>query len=203
MNQVSYVVLSYGNQPSLTKCLKTFRLFHPEDPLIVVDNGGPNLELTEQISKMFNAKFFVNPGNESLSKIMNMGVEVSETPYVCIVTNGVEFTARLTEQFVKAFERDPLTVVVGGLLMYSDGKIQHGGGRRFWNDKAMGHYGQNKYPFQAKLCSIPAYRIYVTGATAAIRKDFWQENKYDETLTMSCEDTDLCFKAWQSGKRVY
>ena len=201
--KVTYVVLSYGRQDLTMKCLTSFRKFHGEDPVIVADNGGPNGEMTKKLCEMFNAGYVVNPLNDSLSKLMNLGVEAAQTEYVCIVTNGVEFTTRLTEQFEKDFEKDPLTVVVGGLLMYSDGRIQHGGGRRFWNHNAMGHYGQTKYPHQAKMCLNTAYRLYVTGATAAIRKDFWQENRYDENLTMSCEDTDICFRAWKAGKRVF
>ena len=201
-NNVTYVILAYGAQALVLKCLQTFRLFHSDDPIIVCDNGGPDGKRTKEIAEMFGAKYILNPGNESLSKIMNLGVEASETDYVCIVTQGVEFTTRLTEQFERDFAKDPLTVMVGGLLIYPDGKIQHGGGRRFWNYGAMGHYGQNMYPYQAKLCTIPAYRLYVTGATAAICKSFWQDHKYDETITMSCEDTDMCFKAWQDGKRV-
>jgi hypothetical protein len=156
---------------------------------------------------MFNAEYICNPSNDSLSKLMNMGVDKAQTDYVsdyvCIVTQGVEFTTRLTEQFVKDFEADPLHVIVGGLLFYPDGRIQHGGGRRFWNYSAMGHYGQGKLPHQAKLCLIPAYRLYVTGATAAVRKSWWQDHKYDEVLTCSCEDTDLCFRAWKDGKKVF
>ena len=202
MGKLTYGILAYGNQNLVTKCLQTFRLFHPDDPIIVGDNGGPDGELTKQICQMFNATYIINPTNDSLSKLMNMIIDKAETEYVCLVTQGVEFTTRLTEQFESDFERDPLVAVIGGLLMYPDGRIQHGGGRRFWNYGAMGHYGQGQYPHQAKLCSIPAYRLYVTGATAAIRKSFWQGNKYDETITMSCEDTDICFKAWQSGNRV-
>lgn len=201
--KTSYVVLTYGNQSALTKCLQTFRIFHSDDPLIVADNGGPDGELTKTITTAFGGTYICNPSNDSLSKLMNMGMAEAKTDYVCIVTSGVEFNARLTEQFEKDFDADPLHVIIGGLLFYSDGKIQHGGGRRFWNYQAMGHYGQGKFPWQAKLCSIPAYRIYVTGATAAIRKSWWESNKYDENLTMSCEDTDLCFRAWQDGKKVF
>lgn len=200
---VTYVVLAYGNQNLLIKCLQTFRLFHPSDPLIVADNGGPDGELTKRLTENFKGTYILNPLNDSLSKLMNMGVAEAKTPYVCIVTHGVEFTTRLTEQFEKDFEKDPLVSCVGGLLMYPDGRIQHGGGRRFWNYGAMGHYGQNKFPHQAKLCLIPAYRMYVTGATAAIRKSSWEKHPYDEKLTMSCEDTDFCFKSWQAGERVF
>lgn len=203
MAKTGYVVLAYGNQNLLLKCLQTFRIFHTDDPLVVADNGGPDGALTKELTERFGGKYICNPLNDSLSKLMNMGVDACDADYVCIVTSGVEFTTRLSEQFNSDFERDPLTVMVGGLLFYPDGKIQHGGGRRFWNYNAMGHYGQGKYPYQAKLCTIPAYRIYVTGATAAIRKEFWQDHKYNESLTMSCEDTDICLQAWQSGKRVY
>jgi GT2 family glycosyltransferase len=203
MKKVSYVVLSFGRQDLTVKCLTTFRKFHPDDDLVLADNGGPNLENTVAIAAMFGAKLVVNPANDSLSKLMNMGIEVTDGDFVCLATNGVEFTTRLTEQFIRDFERDEKTAVVGGLLFYPDGRIQHGGGRRFWNSQAMGHYGQHRFLHQVKLCTIPSYRLYVTGATAAVRKSFWKEHPYDETLKMSCEDTDMCFKAWQSGMNVY
>ena len=86
--KVSYVVLSYGRQDLLMKCLTTFRRFHQDDPLIVADNGGPDMDKTREVCKMFNAKLVINPLNDSLSKIMNLGCEAAETDYVCIVTNG-------------------------------------------------------------------------------------------------------------------
>lgn len=201
--KVTYVILGFGKQDLTMKCLTSFRKFHPDDPLILTDNGGPNVDLTRQVAEMFGAKFILNPANDSLSKLMNMGVEASETEYVCLATNGVEFTTRLTEQFILDFEKDEKIAVVGGLLFYSDGRIQHGGGRRFWNSSAMGHYGQHRYPSQVKLCTIPSFRMYVTGATSAVRKSFWKDRPFDEELLMSCEDTDMCFKAWQNGMKVY
>jgi GT2 family glycosyltransferase len=200
---VTYVVTTYGKQNLLYNCLNTFRKFHPDDPLIVVDNGGPNVEQTEAICKLFNALLFRFVSNGSLSKVMNTGMEEAQTPYVCICNNDLEFTTRLTEQFEMDFEKDPLIKIVGALLMYPDGRIQHGGGRRFWNHQAMGHYGQGKFPYQAKLCSIPAYRMYVTGAMSAVRKDWWAEHKYDEEMQMGCEDTDLCFRTWKEKGRVF
>ncbi len=202
MNRVTYVVLSYSKPELLMRCLVSFRKYHPEDPIIVIDNGGPDWDQVHQVAEMFKARSIQVLGNGPLSRIMNMGIDLSETPYTCIVTNGVIFNKRLTEQFERDFEEDPQIAIVGGLLFYPDGRIQHGGGYRRWNEKAMGHYGHGKLPHQALLCSIPAYRIYVTGATAAIRKDFWKDHKYDETFMVSCEDTDLCFQAWASGWRV-
>lgn len=200
--KVTYAVLSYGKPELLMRCLLSFRKWHPTDPLIVLDNGGPDWEKVKATGEMFGARMERREGNGPLSKMMNLGIELSETEFTCIVTNGVIFTRYLTDQFVKDFEADPKTAIVGGLLFYPDGRIQHGGGYRRWNEKVMGHYGHGKLSHQALLCSIPAYRIYCTGATAAIRKEFWKDHKYDETFMVSCEDTDLCFQAWESGWRV-
>ncbi|MDE2101895.1 MAG: glycosyltransferase, partial [Patescibacteria group bacterium] len=200
---VTYSILTYGRQDLLIRCLQSFRKFHPEDPLIVTDNGGPEGDKSKAITEMYGGLYLNNPPNDSLSKIMNMGVEASKTPYTCITTNGVIFTKRLTEQFEANFIRDPKIAVVGGLLFYPSGRIQHGGGFRRWNEGRMGHYGHGKEIEQAGLCLIPAYRMYVTGAVAAIRKEFWETNHYDEQLTMSCEDTDICMKAWVFGNRVF
>ena len=200
--KVTYAVLSYGKPELLMRCLLSFRKYHQDDPLIVLDNGGTDWDKVKSTGEMFGARMERREGNGPLSKMMNVGIELSETEYTCIVTNGVIFTKRLTEQFEKDFEEDPKTAIVGGLLFYPDGRIQHGGGYRRWNEKVMGHYGHGKLPHQALLCSIPAYRIYCTGATAAIRKRFWQDHKYDENFMVSCEDTDLCFQAWSDGWRV-
>lgn len=203
MGNVTYSVLTYGRQDILIRCLQSFRKFHPDDPLIVTDNGGPEGDKSKIITEMYGGLYLNNPLNDSLSKIMNMGVEVSLTPYTCIVTNGVIFTKRLTEQFEVDFEFDSKIAMVGGLLFYPSGKIQHGGGFRRWNEGRMGHYGHGKDLAEAQLCTIPAYRMYVTGAVGAIRRSFWEKHHYDENLTMSCEDTDICLKAWLSGNRVF
>lgn len=201
--KVTYVITTYGKHNFLFNCLLSFRKYHPEDECIVIDNGGPDMATTRELCSMFKAKFGMVPKNGSLSKVMNDGVDHAKTDYVCICNNDIIFTRRLTEQFESDFEKDEKIVMVGGLLYYPDGHIQHGGGYRRWNEKQMGHYGHGKAVKHAGLCLIPAYRIYVTGAMAAIRKSFWEKEKYDVDLAMSCEDTDICFRAWKSGNRVF
>jgi hypothetical protein len=87
--------------------------------------------------------------------------------------------------------------VVGHLLRYPDGRIQHGGTHRVPNAIGFPHLDSTRI-------TEPSEMEAVTAASMLVRKDaFNAVGGFDESYFMYLEDTDLCLKLRTSGYMVY
>lgn len=95
---------------------------------------------------------------------------------------------------------DSRTAVVGGLLRYPNGKIQHGGMHRPPGVFGFGHIDHNqKTPSIRQPCEMEA----VTFAAALVRREaFFQVRGFDERYDCYSEDADLCMTLHAAGWRV-
>ena len=197
MNQVTYIIPVYGKPGLLVACLSSFRKFHPEAKVIVVDDCGPNPTEIKYLASHYEADFIARGINGGFAAAVNTGIALVSTPYVCLVNDDLVFTRPIEEVILKNFQRDPKISVLGGLLLYPDGRIEHGGG--YYNYFGVKHYGEKMWPHQAKLCGIPAYRFFVTGALMALKSNI----RFDETYVNDSEDAAACVDVWAKGGRVF
>jgi GT2 family glycosyltransferase len=197
LNLVTYVLPVYGKPGLLTACLSSFRKFHPDSRVIVVNDAGPDDLEMDSIATFYNAEFISRATNGGFAAAVNEGIRAAGTPYVCLVNDDLEFTRPVEDVILNNFERDPKIAVLGGLLLYPDGRIEHGGG--YYNYFGAKHYGEKMWPHQAKLCGIPAYRFFVTGALMALKS----QARFDETYINDSEDAALCVDMWINEARVF
>ncbi len=93
--------------------------------------------------------------------------------------------------------------VVGALLMYPDGAIQHAG-IATWLINGAGHPGRNlrecaHWPWLRYTREVTA----VTGACLAVRRaDFERIGGFDEGFPVNFNDVDLCLRFWKAGLKV-
>jgi hypothetical protein len=87
--------------------------------------------------------------------------------------------------------------VVGHLLRYPDGRIQHGGTHRVPGAIGFPHLDSTRI-------TEPSEMEAVTAASMLVRKDaFNAVGGFDESYFMYLEDTDLCLKLRTAGYMVY
>lgn len=204
MNTTTFVVPVFGKPGILTTCLSTLRKFHPTQEVLVVDDCGPDGKEIEEICSIYDAKYFRRPGNGGFAAAVNTGILKAVTPYVCLVNSDLEFTKEIESVIEKRFDFDRFIDVIGGLLFYPNGRIEHGGG--YYNYFTVKHYGEGKFPHQAGLCLLPAYRFFVTGALFAIRRIRQGEpgiHLFDEAYKNDSEDADYCLWIWEKSGRVF
>ncbi len=92
------------------------------------------------------------------------------------------------------------TAVVGCLMRYPDGTIQHGGTLRRQGEMGWGHLDHKKLePTLKEPCEME----FVCLACAIVRRDaFYQVDGYDEAYDCYSEDADLCLKIRRNGWKV-
>lgn len=173
--------------------------------IIIVDDGSPK-ELQSRIeseSLKRNIKLIRNETNVGFSRTVNRGLDGASGEYLILVNNDVQFVQNVTEEIERSFESDKKTGIVGALLFYPNGTIQHGGIYALAKGQ-FSHRGWHRTPDQAPEALRPEYLIGVTGALFAIRRQAYSEiGPFNSEYFLACDDTEYCLRAWQKDWRVF
>lgn len=90
--------------------------------------------------------------------------------------------------------------LIGHLLRYPDGRIQHGGKYRNPGMRGWGHIAQNHFDSEI---TEPKEVENVTGASILVsRKAFYQIDGNDETFQMYAVDDDMCLSLRSRGHKI-
>lgn len=177
--------------------------------IIILDNnseqeetfrGFRKLEEAHENLRVIEAKFDFN-----WSRLNNFGMSHANGEVFLFLNNDVEVISEdwLSRLVEKAVQKN--VGVVGGLLLYEDGTIQHGGviaGMGGWGDhvfKGMEpvHYGS---PFLSPM--VTRNVTAVTGACMAISKKVIEDiGGFDERFIICGSDVEICIRAIQQGYR--
>jgi len=187
----------------LIECIASFQKHHGKDhEIIVVEDGsdsGTQL-LVKSRCEALGCKVLLSKENRGFSKSMNWGIREASGDVIISVNNDVLFTKPILHYIMQDFERDPKVGIIGALLYYSNGVIQHGG--IFRNGFSFGHRGYQKRYENAPEVHTHKYLIGVTGAVYAMRRGMFEDvGLFDEDYFISCDDTQYCIRAWEKGWR--
>lgn len=177
--------------------------------ILVLDNNSEE-EITfrgfEKLEKQYeNLRVLKAAFEFNWSKLNNFGISHAKGDIFLFLNNDVEviegeWMTRLAEKAVQE-----KVGVVGGLLLYEDGTIQHGGvvaGMGGWADhvfKGMNpvHYGS---PFVSPV--VTRNVTAVTGACMAVsRKTLEKIGGFDERFIICGSDVEICIRAIEHGYR--
>lgn len=90
--------------------------------------------------------------------------------------------------------------LVGQLLFYPDGTIQHGGTYRNPGDSGFGHLDLG---LRTPRITEPVEMENITLASGLVRRSaFFQVRGFDERYKFYCEDNDLCMKLRKAGWKI-
>lgn len=192
------------------QCLKSLRQTAGDRcEVLVVDDGSPERDLVEGLAKLCEAYAceLVDKGrNEGFAKTVNVGLRraLLEERDAVLVNNDIEFG--LTRDWLGYMERqanddgEGLAAVVGALLIYPNGLIQHAGIHFSLLTREFDHryrYGPGNLP-EAQIATV----CPVTGALQFVRHECLVEvGLYDETFRLGWEDVDYNVRVWLSGRQ--
>lgn len=177
--------------------------------VMLIDDGSPDAELVgalADIAELNGARFFAKDENEGYARTINVGLRrcLVEGRDAITINSDIEFG--LTSDWLGLMQRQMrsdgqgLASVVGALLLYPNGLIQHGGVFFSVLTRDFGHrfnYGPGNLP-EAQIATV----CPVTGALQFIRHECLQTvGLYDETFRMGWEDVDYCVRVWLSGRQ--
>lgn len=187
--------------------LQSIRKTEPAVEVLLVDDASPAVELVDEIeaaTSRLEMKLSRQTKNEGFARTVNVGLRraLEEGRDAILVNADMEFIdqgwiARMQAQ--RTEDGSEPAAIVGGLLLYPSGLIQHAGIFFSMLHRTFGHiyqYGPGDLP-EAQH----ARRCPVTGALQFIRHECLVEvGLYDEDFRMGFEDVDYCIRAFQSGR---
>jgi GT2 family glycosyltransferase len=189
----------------LLACLVTLQQTAPNVRTLVVDDCSPATELIDQLEAIIGqvgAELVRKPENTGFSRTVNVGLrEALATGADAVLINAdIEFD---TPGWLEAMQERTDTngnpaAVVGALLIYPIGVIQHAGVFFSQLTRMFGHrhrFGPPNLPE-----ALTPTRCPVTAALQYIR---WETldtvGLYDEEFQMSYEDVDYCLRVFDAG----
>lgn len=210
--KVSIITLNYNGIEMLQKAIPSVmkNTYYPSFEWIISDNGskdGSVKYIKEQMKKFPNIIMFdrkTNVGN--FASINNELADVADGEYLLFLNNDIEAKPKWLTEMMRIMRSDSSVSIVGSLLYYPHGKIQHAG--VFFDHR--GYPGNFCYLNMPRLQNSKTFhkvdREYnaVTGACLLMRhEDFLAVDKFCEKFDYCFEDVDLCLTAKRKlGKKV-
>jgi GT2 family glycosyltransferase len=165
------------------------------------------LDLAHSAHRRFGLPFRVLLLDENLGygPANNVGLSAARGEYICYLNSDVmPEEPRWLDLMVDDLRRDSGIGMVGGLLLFEDGTVQHQG-LTFERLPQLGNWPFPMHPGKGRLHRPPALPVQeaVTGACMVLRRDLAQElGGFDETFAIGdFEDSDLCLRIRAKGLR--
>ncbi len=131
----------------------------------------------------------------------NYGAQKSKAPFIWFLNDDCYPLPGCAGHLVNVMLANPKIGMVGHLLRYPNGFIQHGGTERVKGRVGFPHRDLGKLHPTLK---VPTEMEAVTAASVMVRREAFEAvGGFDEGYFLYLEDSDLCLKMRQSGWKVY
>lgn len=128
----------------------------------------------------------------------NFGARHTVSPWILFLNDDCYMEPDCVEK-LRAAVTDKVAVV-GALLTYPNGTIQHGGTTRTPGQRDWAHLDHG---LKEPTIKEPTEMEFVTGACTLIkRKAFYEISGFDEEFYLYCDDSDFCMRVRQAGYKV-
>lgn len=184
--------------------LESVRKTEPGVDILVVDDHSPVVELYDALrthSDRIGFSVSRNDENIGFSRTVNKGLALArDLGQDCVLMNA---DIECLTPFVDTMQRQEDTQgrpagVIGALLLYPMGLIQHAGIYFSFLSRSFDHryrFGPGTLPEALQPCLCP-----VTGAFQYIRHSTLERvGLYDEEFRMGYEDVDFCLRVFEAG----
>jgi GT2 family glycosyltransferase len=200
----SSILICSRNAKLLDKCLKSLRpTLSSRDEIIIVAHQEGDSQALARTASNHHVKIVPYEGKFHFGLMNRLAVAASSAPVIVLINDD---TNPVTEDWLEhmlAQAARPEVGIVGALLLYPNGTIEHAGiavgGRHF-----PAHVGrfQNESPYWPWL-RVTREVTAVTGACMAMRRVVWDElNGFDCRFPVNFNDVDLCLRAAERGYKV-
>jgi GT2 family glycosyltransferase len=211
--RISIVIPTKNGAGLLSRCINSIRekSTYADYEIVIVDNGSTDsraLRLLDGLRWSAKTKVVKYPGRFNFSAMINRGAAAASGAILCLLNNDTEVISPDWMETMEGHLAKEGVGVVGALLLFPDGSIQHagdmvGGGSCVRHDHGEGWMKGGSID----SCTVlPECREVdaVTGACLMTRRDlFLRLGGMDEqAFPVAFNDTDFCLQVRQSGWRV-
>jgi GT2 family glycosyltransferase/glycosyltransferase involved in cell wall biosynthesis len=171
---------------------------------VIVADDASGAEHVAALRAIDGVEVVEGQANSGFAANVNRGLRAADQALDVVVLNS-DMEARpgwlACLQFAASQEDD--VAIVGGRLLYPDGRIQFAGTAR---NLGAPEWFDHRYRFKPAdwgPAAIPGAVLAVTGACMYVRRAAIERiGLLDERYPMAYEDVDWCLRAWQAGMRV-
>lgn len=202
---VTIIIPTRDRADLLQNCLNSIhKLTEYENfEILLMDNDSMDKETIRvfEAALMSGHRVVKHRGLFNFSKIINAAAKESQSQYICFLNNDVEVISSKWLSHLVDHASRPGVGVVGSLLTYPDGRIQHAGvalgfsgvAAHAWRGAAL---NDAFHPSRDSCFEVSA----VTFAAAVVRRDIFAElGGLDEGLRVGLNDVDFCIRAAKAG----
>lgn len=196
--RVSVIVPTRDKPEMLRKCIQSLRhtIHYSNIELIIVDNDSKDPETKSLLSELAltGAIVLTYPGRFNYSAICNFASEHATGSYLCFLNNDTESISLEWLGSMVDHASQPGVGIVGAVMLYPDGQLQHMG-------VALGHNFIAGHPFRGKSAqsNLPSECFQVSAVTfacAVVSKETYKDlGGLDESLPSGFNDVDISIRA--------
>lgn len=199
--RVSIIIPTRDQVDLLSRCVTSIRekSTYPDYEIVVVDNGSTDpkaLRLLDGLPWSAQTKVLKCPGRFNFSAMINKGAAEASGSILCLLNNDTEVISPDWMETMAGHLLQDNVGVVGALLLFPDGSIQHAG------DEVGGRACVRHLQVDPGIDSLDVDAV--TGACLMTRKDlFLKLGGMDEvSFPVAFNDTDYCLRVREVGRRV-
>lgn len=208
---VSLIIVSLNGEKVLPRCLESIgKLDWAREQLEVVIINNGSSDSTRQIIDEFADKNKSHgphivpihvPENLGFAGGNNEGIRRARGEWVVLLNDDTELDPSWLRVLMNCAARFPRAGILGSLLLYPDGTVQHAGAYVLPSGNT-GHFGV--WQPLAPVHEVERHCDYVTGAVFAIRRDVIDRiGLLDHNYwPIYFEECDFCFRARAAGFAV-
>jgi GT2 family glycosyltransferase/glycosyltransferase involved in cell wall biosynthesis len=169
--------------------------------VVVVDNGSSD-ETRQILDGVRNLRVVRNETNLGFLLASNQGAQEARGKYLLFLNNDAHILSGTVPAMLSMISSDPQVGVVGGRLIFLDGRLQEAGSI-IWRDGSCLGYGRGNDPFEPQY-SFARDVDFCSGALLLTpREVFLRLGMFDERYAPAYyEDADYCMSVRANGFRV-
>jgi GT2 family glycosyltransferase len=200
--RVSAVVLVYGEEPWLERCVKTLLASVEADvEVVLVDNGCTDGSVERLEAAGLQGLRIVRPGaNLGFAAGNNEGARHADGDVIALVNGDAIAEPTALARLAEVALRPDVGIATASVRLADTPELLNSGGNdiHFLGVSWAGRFRQpaDQWPAQHDVSSA-------SGAGMAVRKELWDElGGFDEHYFIYHDDTEMSLRCWQRGLRV-
>ena len=214
--KLSVIIVSFNSAVYLYDCLESLIKNPPATKfeIVVVDNASGDRSTSIVKESFPDIRLIENKKNLGFAKANNIAIRETDSSYILLLNSDCRVYEKSLDIMIDFLEKNKDAGIEGPRIINSDGSVQYSC-RRFPSFFDAGMHSilenilpDNRFSRRYKLVDIKrdsALEVdWVSGSCMLIRRAALDKTGLlDERYFMYVEDTDICYRMWKKGWKVY
>jgi GT2 family glycosyltransferase len=214
--KLSVIIVSFNSAGYLYDCLESLIKNPPamKFEIVVVDNASDDRSASIVKESFPDIRLIENKENLGFAKANNIAIRETDSSYILLLNSDCRVYEKSLDIMIDFLEKNKDAGIEGPRIINSDGSVQYSC-RRFPSFFDAGMHSilenilpDNRFSRRYKLVDIKrdsALEVdWVSGSCMLIRRAALDKTGLlDERYFMYVEDTDICYRMWKKGWKVY